>query len=70
MTREQSLDRCLEQHLDWRGLNPDRPVDEVQFAQQLGVDVEEFHRRMEALKKSRLSITPPNSDLDGIGEGK
>lgn len=70
MTREQSLDRCLEQHLDWRGSNPDRPVDEPQMAHQLGMDLEEFHRRMEALRKSRLSITPPNSDLDGIGEGK
>ena len=70
MTREQSLDKCLEQHLDWRGLNPDRHVDEPQVAHQLGMDLEEFHRRMEALRKSRLSITPPNSDLDGIGEGK
>jgi hypothetical protein len=69
MTREQSLDRCLEQHLDWRGVNPDRAVDETQMAHQLGMDLDEFHRRMEALRKSRLSITPPNSDLDGI-EGK
>lgn len=70
MTREQSLDRCLEQHLDWRGLNPDRHVDEDQMAYQLGLSAEEFAARMERLKKSRLSITPPNSDLDGIGEGK
>jgi hypothetical protein len=70
MTREQSLDRCLEQHLDWRDAHPDRPVDEEQFAHQLGQTTEEFAARLDRLKKSRLSITPPNSDLDGIGEGK
>lgn len=64
MTPTQSRDSCLLQHIDWRAQHPDRPVDEPQLAHQLGMDLEELHARMEALKKSRLSITPPNSDFE------
>jgi hypothetical protein len=70
MTYEQSREHCLLQHIQWREDNPDRKVDEPQLANQLGMDLVEFLARIEALKKSRLSIFPPNSDLSDIGNGK
>ena len=70
MTREQSLDRCLEQHLDWLEAHPDHVVDEEQFARQLGLTMDEYRARLDIILKRRRTTVAPNSDLDGIGEGK
>ena len=68
MTHEQSRDSCILQHIDWREKHPERPVDEPQMAHQLGMDLEEFHARIEALKKARMSLPMATPDL--MGEGK